>query len=145
MPAARKVASASRRPEPLTQAALHGSAAIRCFGRDRRLLKPAEFQRVLKKGARAGGAYFRVIAVRGEHPQGRLGLAIAKRSLKRAVDRNLAKRVIRESFRHQDAAVLGGLDVVVMANPGVRSASLAALRDDIDRQLNRIRRKCDAS
>ena len=41
----------------------------------------------------------------------RLGLIVAKRVLRRAVDRNRAKRVIRESFRqHGD---LPPLDVVV--------------------------------
>ena len=44
----------------------------------------------------------------------RLGLAVSKKNFKRAVDRNLIKRVIRESFRlHQQDLV--GLDIVVMS------------------------------
>lgn len=129
----------------MSQAALCTTPGSDSFGRDRRLLKPTEFQHVLKRGVRVGGTFFRVIAVNSAHTRGRLGLAIAKRSLKRAVDRNLAKRVIRESFRQQEGVVVAGLDVVVMANPGVRGAPLAALRADIDRQLKRVRRKCDAS
>ncbi len=124
---------------PDAQSGVEGSV----FGRDRRLLTPREFQHVLKQGARAGGQFFRLIAVTGDHPKGRLGLAIAKRSLKRAVDRNRAKRVIRESFRQQEASVVGDLDVVVMANPGVRSASLDELRADLARQWKRVRQRCD--
>lgn len=41
----------------------------------------------------------------------RLGLIVAKRVLRRAVDRNRAKRVIRESFRQR--CDLPQLDVVV--------------------------------
>ena len=41
----------------------------------------------------------------------RLGLIVSKRMLPRAVDRNRAKRVIRESFRH--AVELPAMDIVV--------------------------------
>lgn len=47
----------------------------------------------------------------------RLGLVVAKKHLKRAVDRNRFKRLVRESFRsHQEQ--LAGLDVVVLARNG---------------------------
>lgn len=47
----------------------------------------------------------------------RLGLVVAKKHLKRAVDRNRFKRLVRESFRaHQQQ--LEGLDVVVLARSG---------------------------
>ena len=115
------------------------------FGRDRRLLKPAEFQRVLRGGVRVGGHYFRLVGRVSEDANGRLGLAIAKRSLKRAVDRNAAKRTLRESFRRQQAAVVGHLDVVAMANPSVRGAPPAALRSELERQWKRLRQKCVVS
>ena len=46
--------------------------------------------------------------------EGRLGLAIAKKHVKLAVDRNRIKRVIRESFRHHKQQIRG-LDLVVLA------------------------------
>ena len=48
------------------------------------------------------------------HP--RLGLAVAKKNLPNAVDRNRVKRLIRESFRKQTCDK--GVDVVVLTrNP----------------------------
>ena len=51
----------------------------------------------------------------------RLGLAVGKKRIRRAVARNRIKRLIRESFRHH-AHLLPGLDVVVLcrcdATPG---------------------------
>ena len=53
--------------------------------------------------------------------QARLGLAIAKKQLPRAVDRNRIKRVVRESFRllqiqGHDFVVLARRDTVTAAN-----------------------------
>lgn len=43
----------------------------------------------------------------------RLGLAIAKKQVRKAVDRNRIKRLIRESFRN-NKEILQGFDIVVM-------------------------------
>ena len=62
----------------------------------------------------------------------RLGLIVAKRVLKRAVDRNRAKRIIRESFRRR--LDLPPVDVVVrLALPAISAVDaerlFAALED----------------
>lgn len=126
----------------MPSAAPHRTRA--CLRPGRRLRKPAEFKRVLNTGVRIGGPYFRLVACAGDSECGRLGLAIAKRSLKRAVDRNRAKRVLRESYRCQEIDSVARLDVVVMANPSVRYATLSELRRDLDRQWRRLRQKCDS-
>lgn len=43
----------------------------------------------------------------------RLGLAIAKKQARRAVDRNRLKRIVRETFREEQSR-LANLDLVVM-------------------------------
>jgi len=82
------------------------------FPRQARLLRPAEFQRVFKqKTLRSADDVLTIFATPNtlEHP--RLGLAIAKKQLRHAHQRNLIKRLVRESFRHQ---TLPALDIVVM-------------------------------
>lgn len=54
----------------------------------------------------------------------RLGLVVAKKHLKRAIDRNRFKRLVRESFRSHQLQ-LAGLDVVVLA----RNGALRSIRD----------------
>ena len=60
----------------------------------------------------------------------RLGLAISKRHCKLAVGRNRIKRVVRESFRQQQAN-LGGLDIVILNQPAATRASNKALFDSL--------------
>lgn len=60
------------------------------------------------------------------HP--RLGLIVAKKNAKHAVQRNRIKRIARESFRlsqHQ----LGGIDTIVLARRGLDQLDNAALHN----------------
>ena len=69
----------------------------------------------------------------------RLGLAVAKKHLKRAVDRNRIKRLVRESFRQQ-RDLLEGLDIVVLVKPGIETADNRTLLDALDRHWQRLSR-----
>lgn len=52
------------------------------------------------------------------HTSPRLGLVIAKKNVRLAVERNRVKRIIRENFRQQQSQ-LEGLDIVVLARRGL--------------------------
>jgi len=59
-----------------------------------------------------GDDYFSVLGQPSQKPFARLGLAIAKKHIKKAVGRNRIKRLARESFR-QNQHLLAGFDIVV--------------------------------
>jgi ribonuclease P protein component len=65
--------------------------------------------------------------------QARLGLAISKRNLRRAVDRNLVKRLARESFRRYQSQ-LPAVDIVILSQPSL----LGMPNSDISKQLDII-------
>lgn len=67
----------------------------------------------------------------------RLGMAISKRVVKTAVERNRIKRIVRESFRHHQNQ-LAGLDIVVMCREGVIKANNRKLFDSLNRHWHRI-------
>lgn len=69
----------------------------------------------------------------------RLGLAVAKKRARRAVDRNRIKRVARESFRERRAA-LGSRHVVVMNRDAAKGATAAELRAALDTLWNKVLR-----
>ena len=66
----------------------------------------------------------------------RLGMVIGKKKLRRAVDRNLMKRIIRESFRQQQMT-LPALDLVVIAKPA-RRVDRQRLARELTKQWRRI-------
>jgi len=101
------------------------------FTRGARLLDAVSYGKVFKHNKRLTNRYWIVLGHRNGSEHSRLGLAIAKKRAKRAVDRNRIKRVARESFRHNRVG-LRGYDVVVMNKDPAATASTAELRQSLD-------------
>jgi len=99
------------------------------FGAEKRLASKADFERLLREGARRNrsGYTFFTSARAGGPP--RLGILISRKHAARATVRNRIKRCIREAFRLQQAD-LGAIDILVRppfgARPGL--AMLGRLR-----------------
>ncbi|SFK24726.1 ribonuclease P protein component [Methylophaga sulfidovorans] len=88
------------------------------FGRAMKMNRPGDFSRVFRQGKRTGGGGLTVLTVENSVGHPRLGLAIAKKHVKLANQRNRLKRIIRESFR-QNQSALSNIDIVVLSRPGV--------------------------
>ena len=107
------------------------------FPRSHRLLKPDEYRRVFSEGRRSSDRHFLVLANPNGGVNPRLGLAVAKKHCRKAVDRNRIKRMIRESFRHNQG-VLAGLDLVVVARQGAVFADNRRCQDSLRQHWHRI-------
>jgi ribonuclease P protein component len=114
---------------------LAGSAGS--FPKASRLLAADDFRRVFAGPRKSADGCFTVLyrPSAGEHA--RLGLAISKRRLRRAVDRNRIKRIVRESFRAHRSH-LPPVDVVVLAGPRAGARDNAALHASLRRHWERL-------
>jgi len=92
-----------------------------------RIRKRAEFKQVYERGTKVHSRYCTVFILPNERPVGRLGIA-ATRKLGGAVQRNRAKRLIREVFRRHKIAQ--GFDVVVVPKRELLDTSLTVLEAD---------------
>ena len=104
------------------------------FSRDERIRRRADFQRIYEYGARIHGRYVTLFILPNRLPWGRLGIA-ATRKLGGAVERNRAKRLIREVFRQNKLGP--GFDVVVVPKRQLLDASLTALETEYRQNINR--------
>lgn len=119
------------------------------YPRQARLLDKRDFARVFEQAARAGSASFTLLCRENRCGEARLGLAISKRALRRATDRNRIKRLVRESFRLSRSR-LGGRDFVVMVRRGfpgnrLRREQMTQLRAEIDALWARGCKRCAAA
>jgi ribonuclease P protein component len=109
-----------------------------------RLKTAAQFRQTLEAGRRLSGQPLSLVYRQPEAASGpRLGLAISRRQLPRAVDRNRIKRLARESFRQREG--LPGVDVVLMAARPARGRNNAQLRAALDMLWNQLTARCAPS
>ena len=109
--------------------------------RFQRLLDAADYRRVFSApDFKAGQSEVLLLARRSTQKNHRLGLAVAKKHVSGAVERNRLKRLARERFRFL-ADTDPSLDIVVLTRPGAEQASRGALRQALDRQFTRVQRK----
>jgi ribonuclease P protein component len=141
------------------------------FTRQSRLLQPAEFRAVFNGNpSTVSDRHFRLLAISRPTPGNgdseleqsstgsRLGLAIAKKNVRKASQRNCIKRQAREVFRNfpalqqaklcnvvdacgeQTEEMVGSvqLDIVVLAKAAAASADKACLRQSLEQLLRQL-------
>lgn len=114
------------------------------FTRGLRLLSQADFKRVFEKACRAGNRYLTLLARPNGLGHPRLGMAISRKHVRRAVARNRIKRQVRESFRlHQQ--VIGDLDVIFLARPDITELDTRRLRQYVDKYWRDLAKRCKSS
>ena len=88
------------------------------FSKSDRLLNASDFTAVFNDAQiKASHPQFLILAKNTGHSSARLGLVIAKKNIRNAVDRNRLKRLIRESFRLKQHH-LPAIDAIVLARRG---------------------------
>ena len=109
------------------------------FGREARLRTRGEFVAVENGGRRVPGRFLILLGKPNGLDTDRLGI-IASRRVGGAVDRNRAKRRLREIFRRR-APQNGSraLDVVAIARPDLVRAPFADIQTDFLAALNKLR------
>ncbi|MEI7673542.1 MAG: ribonuclease P protein component [Deltaproteobacteria bacterium] len=114
-----------------------GSARGFGFPRRFRVLLRRDFNRVFTQGIRYQEGPFIAVCSPNNRDHPRLGLALRRKALPRAVDRNRIKRLAREAFR-QKGAILPPLDIVISMRVQGADQERHDLRVHLERLLTRL-------
>ncbi len=111
------------------------------FSRDLRLLLPSDYKFVFNQSIRSSDKLLMILVRKNpSHTQPRLGLAIAKKSVKTAVHRNRIKRLSREFFRlNQDTIACA--DYVILVRHGIDKMDNQVITESLSKQFNYLRKK----
>lgn len=90
---------------------------MNCFNKTRRLVKKSDYDHVFSQAKKIVTPDFVLLYRKNVLGEARLGLAISKKMIAKAHDRNRIKRVLRETFRKRN---LPALDIIVLARHGFK-------------------------
>ena len=107
------------------------------FKREHRLLHKYEFTSVFDDATRIVVPPFTLLFRENRSEFARLGLVIGKKALKRSVDRNRIRRIVRESFRLSRAS-LPRVDLIILARRDIESFPVTDLSHKVSKLWHRL-------
>ena len=129
-----------RAATPVEHVARRAGGSSPGFPRQRRIRKRREFSSVFDSGQRIHGRFFTFLLLPTTLDRSRLGI-VASRKIGGAVQRNRAKRLIREMFRTEvRLSSTGAIDLVVIPRRELLDAEFQAALQDF---RNTVRRGLD--
>ncbi|WP_223669796.1 ribonuclease P protein component [Kangiella shandongensis] len=111
------------------------------FPRDSRLLTAEDYKNVFSKPLKLVCPPFTLLVTPNSLNHPRIGLIVAKKHVKYAVERNRLKRICRQSFRLMQHN-LPHYDMVLLARRGSSDMSNAVLFEHLNRLWSRAKKKC---
>lgn len=107
------------------------------FPKFHRLLKSKQFKIVFDGTHKIRNKYLLVFATKNNFDYPRLGLAISKKSVKLAVNRNRIKRIIRNEFRlHKN--LLNGFDIIIVSKPLINDLANNELKEILVQEWKKL-------
>jgi ribonuclease P protein component len=102
-----------------------------------------EFQHVYRNGKRYEGVFITAFVIENQELNHRLGITASKKALGKAVQRNRAKRLLRETFRTNDTLLrelTKNYDWVLNAKAAVLSQKVHAPCDELKAIIEKVSR-----
>ena len=104
------------------------------FPRAARIASRRRFEELYASPSKRAGRYLVAFHAPSETASHRLGVTAAKRTFRDAHERNRAKRLLRESFRHLRPLFAGGpWDLVLVAKRRILEAKEPEVRADLEK------------
>ncbi len=114
------------------------------FSRRLRLTRADEFRQVFKHNFRRSDSYMTILVGNRQGDSPRLGFAIARKQIPKAVQRNALKRLFRESFR-RNRPKLPPRDMVIMVRRDILDLDRDRIRSRLDQHWDSIIESCNKS
>ncbi|MDP3993698.1 MAG: ribonuclease P protein component [bacterium] len=101
------------------------------LARPYRLAKTRDFSLIYKRGKRFSGSSLSLAYLKSNQNTPRFGFVVSTKQVRKIVDRNRLKRILRAETRELLPRMKPGVDVVVQGRRGADKATPAQIREDL--------------
>jgi len=105
------------------------------FSKDKRLLNKAAFDRVFSNANKIVTSEFVILHQENIVGHARLGLALSKKKIAKACQRNRFRRVLRESFRMH---ILPAVDIICLARHSLKGVDNSAVYNHLEQAWDKL-------
>tara|TARA_Y100000588_G_C14230948_1_gene915266 strand:+ start:1410 stop:1754 length:345 start_codon:yes stop_codon:yes gene_type:complete len=109
------------------------------FDKSKRLIKKYEYNHVFNQAGKLVTPEFIFLYRQNDLGRARLGMAISKKHIAKAHDRNRLKRLLRESFRVQS---LPAVDIVVLARHHTKKSETHHIKANTGKAWEKLTTLC---
>lgn len=102
-----------------------------------RLKKKKDFERVFMNGKIIKCQDLFLKYIDNDKEDTKIGIVVSKKVSKKAVDRNKAKRRIREAFRLIGSKLKNGINMIAVAYPSVKNREFSDIKEQIEAALTK--------
>ena len=96
-----------------------------------------ELKRVLKRGVKWSGEFWRLRAVYSGSRHFRLAIIVSKKDISKAVERNRCRRRVREAFRESSGSIVGW-DIAIFSGALALGGDFAKLKGEARKCLDSL-------
>lgn len=121
-----------------------GNRAEESFPRQLRLTRAGDFRQVFQNNFRQSDTGITILVGKNPGLAPRLGFAVAKKQIPKAVQRNRLKRIFRESFRKNQHR-LPLRDMVIMVRRPILNIERIKLNLSLEEHWNSVIKQCEKS
>jgi len=105
------------------------------FKKTQRLLKKKDYDHVFDQAKKIATSEFIILSRENNLGYARLGLALSKKMIAKAHDRNRIKRVLRESFRQTQ---LPAVDMIFLARQGIAKQTNSSINSKLGKTWEKL-------
>ena len=101
------------------------------LNKQQRVSSSKDFQTIYRRGRHSSSAFFSLNYLKNYYGHSRFGVVVNKKVAKKAVERNLLKRQLREIIKKNYDQPIVGLDIIITTRPKIKELSFAQLEKEL--------------
>lgn len=90
-------------------------------------------------GQKVESMNFKLFLRLGDNLKPRVGISLSKNVLKKAVDRNRAKRLLSTAFKNLYSSLLQNINIVALPKPGIISLKSTDIEKELEETLRKFK------